>query len=84
MDFHDTLTGITGDQKGNVYRTFDGGLNWEVIKTNTDSTLNSIRYIDRRMIVAVTNNHFATIIVSNDSGKTWHNDATSLTPFLPR
>jgi photosystem II stability/assembly factor-like uncharacterized protein len=54
IDFYDTLTGITGDQKGKVYRTFDGGLNWQVIKTNTDSTINSIRYIDRSTIVAVT------------------------------
>ena len=84
IDFYDTLTGITGDQKGKVYRTFDGGLSWEVIKTNTDSAINSIRFIDRSTIVAVTNNHLVTVIVSTDSGRTWQNDLISLTPFYPK
>jgi photosystem II stability/assembly factor-like uncharacterized protein len=84
IDFLDTTTGIVGGTHGLVYRTFNGGKTWDTVQTNSDSTINAIRYVNRSRIVAVNNDKYGTVIYSLDSGRTWQRDNNSVTFAYPQ
>jgi photosystem II stability/assembly factor-like uncharacterized protein len=71
VDFYNTNVGITGGDSGIVYRTFDGGNNWDTVKMLGATKINDIKYLDEHNIMLVTDNYNASAFISNDKGKTW-------------
>ncbi len=55
--------------KGCIYRTSDGGNNWELINTKTQNTITSFEFIDDSNGWAI--GYLQTILFSNNSGKSW-------------
>jgi photosystem II stability/assembly factor-like uncharacterized protein len=81
VDFHDAQTGVVGDSKGHVYRTFDGGIKWDTIQaTGTDTAIFAIRYLNDSTILA---SAIGTLIISFDHGLTWQTEVNSLTFDYP-
>ncbi|MES2479855.1 MAG: YCF48-related protein [Bacteroidota bacterium] len=70
VDFYNTNVGITGGDNGFVYRTFDGGNNWDTVKT-VSANINDLKYLDEHTIMLVTDNYNASALISNDKGETW-------------
>lgn len=82
-DFYDAKTGIIGGNKGLVYRTFNGGLTYDTVKTNIDTNIHALLYLNENTILAATSNVGAAMIISKDKGKTWDYDGFSLTFHYP-
>ena len=83
IDFRNSNIGITGGNGGYVYRTFNAGLTWDTVKTNTDSTVYALKYLNDSTILGATNNPSGAIIISTDSGRSWQPDMNTLTFFYP-
>lgn len=81
--FWDKRIGIVGGDDGFVYRTFDGGTSWDTVKTNIDTTINSILYIAKDTLIAASSHTTAAILRSTDAGKTWQYDPASMTFHYP-
>lgn len=82
IDFYNASTGIIGSDMGYVYRTFDGGLHWDTVKTNVEDTICALRYLNEHTIVAGTSNDFS-LLISKDKGATWSLEPASMTFFYP-
>lgn len=82
IDFLNITTGIVGGDVGYVYRTFDAGLSWDTVKTNVDSAIHALRYLDENTIVAASG-HMMTLLISNDKGATWSFEPHSATFYYP-
>ncbi|MFA6150488.1 MAG: YCF48-related protein [Chitinophagaceae bacterium] len=83
IDFYNANVGIVGGDSGYVYRTFNGGINWDTVKTIIDTSINDLKYIDENTILAATNNFGSSILISKDKGQTWNFDGSSATFFYP-
>ncbi|MGC4056971.1 MAG: YCF48-related protein [Chitinophagaceae bacterium] len=83
VDFLDRNTGIAGGDSGRVYRTFNGGITWDTVKTNIDTAINGLKFISADTILGVTANNGAAVIISTDKGKTWSFDMASATFYYP-
>lgn len=82
IDFFNPATGIIGGDYGYVYRTFDAGLSWDTVKTNVDSAIHALRYLDENTIVAASG-HMMTLLFSTDKGASWSFDPHSGTFYYP-
>lgn len=81
VDFLNTQTGIIGGDRGQVYRTFDGGVSWDTIQaTGTDTSIYALRYLNDTTILGAT---VGVLIISFDRGLTWQTDFNSLTFDYP-
>lgn len=83
VDFFNPNVGIVGGDSGYVYRTFNGGISWDTVKTIIDTSINDLKYIDENTILAATNNFGSSILISKDKGLTWNYDISSATFFYP-
>lgn len=83
VDFFNANVGIVGGDSGYVYRTFNGGISWDTVKTIIDTSINDLKYIDENTILAATNNLGSSILISKDKGLTWNYDISSATFFYP-
>jgi photosystem II stability/assembly factor-like uncharacterized protein len=83
IDFRNISTGIVGGAGGYAHRTFDGGLTWDTVKTAVDSTINDLRFLSDRTIIGGSDENGGAIIISHDTGRTWHQDMNTLTFSYP-
>lgn len=83
IDFRNTSVGIVGGYGGYVYRTFNGGVSWDTVKTPTDSNINSLKFLTNGTIMGATDNDGGAIIMSYDTGRTWTIDMNTLTFAYP-
>jgi photosystem II stability/assembly factor-like uncharacterized protein len=83
IDFRNAAVGIVGGDSGYVYRTFNGGASWDTVKTVVDSTINSLKFLSDRTILAGTNNDGCGVLISNDTGRTWQFEMYTLTFAYP-
>jgi photosystem II stability/assembly factor-like uncharacterized protein len=84
IDFTDVNRGITGGSGGYVYRTSDAGAHWDTVKTNTDSAINGIQYINDSIILAATDDPMGGLIISKDTGRTWQYEPTTQSFVYPQ
>lgn len=84
IDFYNTQYGITGGSRGYIYRTFDAGVSWDTVKTNTDSAIRGIQFISDKVLLAATEDDGKGMILSTDSGKSWQLEPTTLTFSYPQ
>jgi photosystem II stability/assembly factor-like uncharacterized protein len=82
IDFLNTATGVVGGDYGYVYRTFDAGLSWDTVKTNVDSAIHALRYLDENTIVAASGN-IMTLLISHDKGASWTFEPHSASFYYP-
>lgn len=83
VDVYDAFVGIAGGTGGIVYRTFDGGVTWDTVKTVVDSNINALKFLDHRTIVGACNDPMGGLIISTDTGRTWQKETNSLSFFYP-
>jgi photosystem II stability/assembly factor-like uncharacterized protein len=83
IDFRNPLVGIVGGNDGLVYRTFNGGANWDTVQTLIDTTINSLQFLNDSTIMAGTDNNGGGIIISTDTGRTWEIEMNTLTFAYP-
>ena len=83
VDFYDTSIGIAAGTGGFVYRTFNGGLTWDTVKTVVDSTIYSLKFVNDSTILAACANPMGAILISTDTGATWQIDINTLTFAYP-
>lgn len=83
IDFFNTNTGMAAGDNGFVYRTFNGGITWDTIKTNIDVTINDLHYLNEHTIIAATSNFTAPLIRSTDAGVSWEFDNAATTFYYP-
>ena len=62
-------TGFICGYNGQVVRTYNAGIKWDTLKTNTIGQLNAIRFSDKNNGYAV--GAYGVIIKTSDGGKTW-------------
>lgn len=80
VDFLNTQTGIVGGDRGQVYRTFNGGTSWDTIQTSSDTSIYALRYLNNSTILGAT---VGVLIISFDTGRTWQTEFNSLTFDYP-
>lgn len=80
VDFLNTQTGIVGGEDGQVYRTFNGGTNWDTIQTSTDAVIYALKFLNDSTILGAT---VGVLIISFDTGRTWQTEFNSLTFDYP-
>ena len=81
VDFLNAQTGIIGGERGQAYRTFNGGSTWDTVQTmTTDTAILAIRFLNDTTILASTVDR---LIISHDSGLHWDTDFNSLTFDYP-
>jgi photosystem II stability/assembly factor-like uncharacterized protein len=83
IDFRNANTGIVGGDSGYVYRTFNGGVSWDTVKTAVDTTIRSLKYLSDKTIIGGSDNNGGAIIISHDTGRTWQLDINTLTFAYP-
>jgi len=83
IDFRNAQTGIVGGHNGYVHRTFNSGTTWDTVKTIVDSTINDLKFLNDRTIMAGTDDDGGGILVSYDTGRTWQVDFNTLTFAYP-
>jgi photosystem II stability/assembly factor-like uncharacterized protein len=71
LHFVNEKTGWAVFSKGEIYKTTDGGLNWEEQTSNTKEALYSIWFYNEQIGLAVGSN--AIILATNNGGKEWQN-----------
>lgn len=69
IKFNGKENGWISCSKGSIYKTSDGGNNWELISTETQNTITSFEFVDATNGWAV--GYLQTFLFSNNSGKTW-------------
>ncbi|MEI8133472.1 MAG: YCF48-related protein [bacterium] len=69
MNFLDDNFGLIGADSGLIFRTVDGGDNWEAINTNIQTHYTGIVIVDKRTALAVS--FQGNIIRSTDGGSSW-------------
>ncbi len=84
IDFYNPSYGIVSGTRGYVYRTLNGGQNWDTVKTVTDSTITAVKFLTASHLIATTTREVAPLIVSLDSGRTWNYDVPTQTFYYPR
>ncbi|HRO43407.1 MAG TPA: T9SS type A sorting domain-containing protein [Flavipsychrobacter sp.] len=77
-------TCITAGDSGYVYRTHNGGTSWDTVKTATDSTIRSLKFLNDSVIVAATDYEMGGVMISTDMGANWHYENSLLTFFYPK
>lgn len=82
VDFFNPGTGMVGGDYGYVYRTFDAGRSWDTVKTNVDSAIHALRYLDENTIIAASG-HPMTLLISMDKGASWSFETHSGTFYYP-
>jgi len=75
---------IASGSGGYFYRSFDGGIVWDTIKTFNDSIFHAVRFINDSTLVAATDDPTAGVMFSTDTGRTWQTDLSMLTFFYPQ
>lgn len=83
VDFYDSLVGIAGGSMGYVFRTMNGGVTWDTVKTVVDSNIYSLKFVDHRTVLAATGNNPAALIISTDTGRTWQLETNTMTFAYP-
>ena len=83
VDFYDTSVGIAAGSGGFVYRTFNGGISWDTVKTVVDSAIYSLKFVNDSTILAACANPMGAILISTDTGATWQIDMNTLTFAYP-
>lgn len=74
---------------GCIYKSYDGGINWQLKKFYQNSSLSEIEFIDNNLGFIRPENYSSGIydlIYTNDGGETWNEHPLSITPvnsFLP-
>ena len=71
MDFIDESTGYVCGDNGRVYKTVDGGNNWQMLNTGVSVTLNQVRIAEDGSVIIPGNTSI--ILRSTDGGNTWTN-----------
>jgi len=75
---------LAAGSSGYVYRSRNNGVVWDTVKTVTDSAIRCVRFADNRTIIAATDDPMGGVMVSNDTGNTWHYENNLLTFFYPQ
>ena len=75
---------IAGGSLGFAYRSTNGGATWDTVKTVTDSTIQSLKFLNDNTIIAATDDPMGGIMISSDTGRTWQFDPNTLTFFYPQ
>jgi photosystem II stability/assembly factor-like uncharacterized protein len=84
MDFRNAQVGIVAGDYGLIARTFNGGISWDTLTCQaTDTTINSIKFLNDSIIIASCEAQGGTILISFDTGRTWQTDLNSLTFDYP-
>lgn len=85
IDFHDTLTGIIGGDSGQVFRTFDGGKNWERVQAARRNPIYCLKYITKDFIIGGTGNvgSYGSTIISVDGGNNWSESSSLFLGYHP-
>ena len=68
MVFHDSNTGWLGSTQGGIYKTTDGGQNWEVMDTTQFNTLVNLRFLNDQTGFAAIQKKLAK---TTDGGQNW-------------
>jgi photosystem II stability/assembly factor-like uncharacterized protein len=74
---------------GSIYKSYDGGINWELKKSYQNNYLAQIKFIDNDLGFIRPENYISgdnSIIYTNDGGETWDRHPVSIFPvnsFLP-
>jgi photosystem II stability/assembly factor-like uncharacterized protein len=67
--FIDELTGWVCSESGEIYKTTDGGITWDLKESGTSYPLTTIKFINDQTGFAA--GFFQTILKSTDGGETW-------------
>jgi len=68
LDFSDSQSGLTAGGT-DIFRTKDGGKNWDKLNFNLSTALSGIRYIGYSTWIAISSN--GKMFITDDFGKTW-------------
>ncbi|MFN0189370.1 MAG: T9SS type A sorting domain-containing protein [Bacteroidia bacterium] len=86
IDFHDSLHGLAASTSGLIFRTTDGGLNWDSVPSNPAMyPITSVLMINDTLAYAGYNAigvGFG-LYISTDGGLSWNYDGNSATFFYP-
>jgi photosystem II stability/assembly factor-like uncharacterized protein len=69
VHFLNANTGVCSGRLGKVVKTTNGGLNWEVLNTNSDMSLFSIWMLDSNLIIACGKDR--TVLRTTNGGENW-------------
>ncbi len=83
IDFYNEDYGMVAGDGGIVYRTFNGGLDWDTVETFTNHTFRDLKFVNDSMIYGVVDSLQNSFLISVDSGATWAEHNASLTFFYP-
>ncbi|HNR18812.1 MAG TPA: T9SS type A sorting domain-containing protein [Bacteroidia bacterium] len=87
FDFYNSSLGLAASRSGYIFRTTDGGVNWDSIPTSTEyNPLTSVVMINDTLAYAGYESPSATgfgLYISTDGGLTWNFDINSATFFYP-
>lgn len=83
VDFRDSLRGMVAGDFGLLARTFNGGESWDTLRIPTDSTVYALAFLNDSVVMAATHNPGGSLMISEDSGRTWMVDFNSLTFDYP-
>jgi photosystem II stability/assembly factor-like uncharacterized protein len=86
IQFYDSNYGLAASKSGYIYRTINGGLNWDSVATPAPLVeLTSVLIINDTLAYAgynAANTGFG-LYVTTDAGLTWNSDGNSATFFYP-
>lgn len=80
--FFNQLDGWLVGYAGGVYKTTDGGINWEKKFINTSMEIYSVFFIDR--MTGWVSGNWGSIYRTTDGGETWVGQATGLTQWITK
>lgn len=85
FDFLNTSLGLATSADSRIYRTTDGGNNWDTISVPVSTPLTSIKFIDDTLVYAGYDDLGGSfgLLISTDAGLSWGIDGNSATFYYP-
>lgn len=85
FDFLNGSLGLATSADSRIYRTTDGGANWDTIPVPVSTPLTSVKFIDDTLVYAGYDDLGGSfgLLVSTDAGASWGMDGNSATFYYP-